>query len=300
MAKVFLTKVWGFGPDSYPALGFGQESARSKYLGESSPGDWVILMGTKGWPTDPENQGKLLGIVQLGTDEIDVEAALKSIGTEISDRDYNDDGQYKWKYGLPYLKAFEFIQRPDAKEFFGTYLPGTQWAAYALNLAEYFGQDVIDLIWGEKLRECEIIDVPEISKQRALSDALSLTAKSGNTGPGPSNSRKGFQRESTIAYTYLLKLHGTRDEIYKIGYSADVDSRVASLNAGLLTDITGYYWECELTQPFDNENHAFNFEQELHKALIEYRAKGQLEIYLAPLKKLKSLWVDRLKNVSWI
>jgi hypothetical protein len=94
MAKFFLTKAWGFSPETYPTLGFNSEGARNKFLKESKPGDWVLMAGTRGEPTHPKEQGKLLGKAQLGTDQIDVEEVLKSIGSEIPPNHYNDDGRY--------------------------------------------------------------------------------------------------------------------------------------------------------------------------------------------------------------
>ena len=60
MAKFFLTKVWGFSPETYPALGFNREGGRHKFLKESSPGDWVVLVGTRDAPTRPEERGRFV------------------------------------------------------------------------------------------------------------------------------------------------------------------------------------------------------------------------------------------------
>ena len=174
MGKIFLTKVWGFGPESYPALGFNSEGGRQKLLKESSPGDWVLLAGTRGKPTLPEHQGRLLGKIQLGTDQIDVEKVLNSIGTEIPDDHYNDDGKYKWPYGLPMLKAYRFDGFPDLKSIFGSYLPGTQWASYALDIGQKMGLRALRNVENLKVTEAKIVDAPEIIRQRDRHDALVL------------------------------------------------------------------------------------------------------------------------------
>src|SRR5437899_4133450 len=94
MPKLFLTKVWGFDPETYPALGFNSDGARRNFLRASSHGDWVIFAGTLGEETNVEDQGRLLGMVQLGTEEIDVKAVLESVGYEIPANQYNADGEY--------------------------------------------------------------------------------------------------------------------------------------------------------------------------------------------------------------
>ena len=98
MQRIFLTKVWGFDPETYPALGFNSEGGRLKFLKESAPGDWVVLAGTRGSPTDSSDQGRLLGKVQLGTEEVDVEEVVRSVGTAIPADHYNEDGQYRWPF----------------------------------------------------------------------------------------------------------------------------------------------------------------------------------------------------------
>ncbi len=114
MSRVFLTKVWGFSPESYLALGFNAKGARIKFLRESQPGDWVILAGTRGFPTASEFQGRLLGKVQLGKDEVDVEEILHSIGTDIPDDHYSEDGKYRWPFGLPMINAKRFTDLPKS------------------------------------------------------------------------------------------------------------------------------------------------------------------------------------------
>jgi hypothetical protein len=113
MTRIFLTKVWGFDPESSPALGFSTEGGRLKFLSESEPGDWVVFAGTKGSPTAPHHQGRLLGKVQLGPEQIDVEDVLRSVGTEIPDEHYTENGTYRWPYGLPMIAALRFPDLPD-------------------------------------------------------------------------------------------------------------------------------------------------------------------------------------------
>ena len=298
MAKYFLTKVWGYSPETYPALGFNTEGGRNKFIKESRPGDWVVLVGTKGEPTPVEMRGRLLGIVQLGKDLIDVEKVLNSINTEIPEDHFDDDGIYRWSYGLPMIQAKRFVDFPDLKDAFGTYLPGNEWAAFALDLEAKLGAVAVEIIESFKTKDAEIVDAPVIIQQRERSRALQLNQK-GPTGPGPSNSRSGSERESSNAFAYLLQLNGGKKNVYKIGYSSNVKDRIIDLNKGLITGVTGYSWKGVLQQSFSNEKQAFKFEQLLHKRFVNYLVEGEREIYCVDLKKITSAWQDELYHANW-
>lgn len=302
MTKIFLTKVWGFSPETYPALGFNSEGARNKYLKESKPGDWVLMAGTRGKPTNSKDQGRLLGKVQLGTDQINVEEVIKSIGTEIPADHYNDDGRYKWPFGLPMLKAFRFIGAPDLSELFGDYLPGTQWASYALDIQEKLGEEAITKVLSLKVEKANIIDAPAIIRQRERHDALVLNrTKTGKTGPEPSDSRSGSNNKRTSASTYLLQLYHQEKpkNIFKVGYSSDTSTRLSDLNKGLLPTVTKYCWKLILTQEFQTAKHAYDYEQLIHKRLHDKRVENEQEIYSTELKFIRSAWSDILYRMEW-
>ncbi len=59
------------------------------------------------------------------------------------------------------------------------------------------------------------------------------------------------------------------NSIFKVGYSADVESRLAALNSGLISSVTGYSWGLALLQGFPREQQAYNFEQIMYSRLIE-------------------------------
>lgn len=302
MEKIFLTKVWGFSPENYPALGFNSPGGRDKLLKESSPGDWVLLAGTKGKPTLPEHQGRLLGKVQLGTDQVDVEKVLNSIGTEIPVDHYNDDGKYKWPYGLPMLKAYRFVDLPDLEALFDSYLSGMQWASYALDIELKLGLTALSKLKNLKVKEARIIDAPEIIRQRRRHDALILNrTKNGPTGPGPSQSRSGSTNSIENGTTYLLQLHhkGKPLEIFKVGYSGNINERVDNLNKGLIPNVTEYLWKIVLAQNFTTAIQAFSYEQVLHDQLQPYRVNGEIEIYKIEFKRIRTAWTEIFYRGDW-
>lgn len=303
MARLFLTKVWGFSPDEHPVLGFSSEGGRNKFLKESKPGDWVIFAGTLTFPTPSQCQGRMMGMVQLGTQEIEVEPLLREIGVEIPKEDYDEEGQYRWPFGLPVIKAKKFVQSPKVIDIFGDNLSGTDWAAYAIDIEQRRGAEVVAKINALATEPIMVPEVPAIVRQRERQRALQLIGGGSVTGPGPSTSRAGSERETGAACAYLLSLVGApfgSRPVFKVGYAIDVNNRVAELNKGLVTVVTGYSWKLESHQPFTSEKHAFNFEQILHKRLRPYLVDGEREIYRIPRKSdIDTVWFDVFQMADW-
>lgn len=299
MPKYFLTKTWGFSPETHPVLGFNDQGRLRNFLKASNPDDWVLIVGTKGGNTSMEQRGRLLGKCRLGRTEINTEATLNAIGTPISDEDRNRDGSYKWPNGLPMVEAHWFAGSPDISELFGTYLFGLVWAVEAREIDEHIGPDssvIIDQLATTPAKNC---DAPEIRKHRAKNAALLLT---GQTGPGPSKSRSGSETNHKNGYSYLFKLAGklgVGSPVFKIGYSNAPERRLAELNRGLLSSVTGYSWEILREQKFPNLIEAFTFEQLLHKRLQVHRVDGEREVYRAAEKEVKSAWNNVFVDAEW-
>ncbi len=293
---VFLTKVWGFGPETYPALGFHRDGARLKFLRESKPGDWVVMAGTKGDDTARHQRGRLLGMVQLGADAIDVEAVLESVGTPIPQEHYLD-GSYRWPHGLPMLAARRFTPQPDLKSTLGSYLPGLQWAAFALNLREALGSAAVAAIESLPYAEVDIIESPIIARQRSRAATL---ARARRTGPGPSTHRRASDLAPGEGLTYLLQLVGTRRSVFKVGYTKrDLGVRVGELDGGLVGEISGLSWRPRLSQPFPSASDAYRFEQELHATLTRWLVPGETETYEIDRGQLETHWATVLNAAKW-
>jgi hypothetical protein len=297
--KVFLTKVWGFNPKEYPVLGFNSEGGRRKFLRESGPSDWVVLAGTRDAPTPPEQRGRLLGRVQLGTQEINVEEALRSVGSQIPNEHYLEGGRYRWPYGLPLIAAERFPELPDLARLFGSYLTGTHWASYAIDLEAKFGSEIIRTIEALRAEPVAILEVPAIILQRERQRALARNHSEGPTGPGPSGHRKGVVRDTGRAWAYLLKLQGGKENVFKIGFSQDVESRLATLNKGLLSTLTGFSWRLVERLAFGSEEQAYKFEQEVHRHLQKFRIDIELEVYLVNQQQIELAWREVFFEARW-
>lgn len=299
MPRIFLTKVWGFDPESYPALGFNTEGGRLKSLRESAPGDWVVLAGTRGVPTHPSDQGRLLGKVQPGPEEINVEEVVRSVGTPIPDDHYNEAGRYRWPFGLPLIAAQRFLEKPDLADVLGGYLPGTQWASYALDVGSTLGPAMQTQLENLRTEDAHIIDAPAIVRQRERQRALVLNQTRSMTGPGPSTARSASERLARAASVYLFELQGGRRTAYKIGYSGDLDGRLGALNKGLVSSVTGFSWRLVMRQKFATESQAYAFEQLLHARLRQYRVEGEQEVYSMKRDDLDRAWADVFVKADW-
>jgi predicted GIY-YIG superfamily endonuclease len=298
MPKLFLTKVWGFDPEIYPALGFNSDGARRNFLRASSPGDWIIFAGTLGQETNVDDQGRLLGKVQLGPDEIDVEETLRSVGYNIPKNQYNSDGKYKWPFGLPIISALRFPNKPTLLSVLGNNLSGSQWAAFALDVREKLGDEAqakLEALPGEI---AQMVEAPAIIRQLARQRVFLLNR--GVTGPGPSGTRAGFTRILGEGSAYLLELQGkgARD-IFKIGFSKDVDVRLEAHNKPLLSSVTEYTWKLVYNLKFPSEQQAYNFEQIVHRRLKQHLVDEQSEIYRIAKKEIDRVWQDVLYRADW-
>jgi hypothetical protein len=298
MPKLFLTKVWGFDPEIYPALGFNSPGARRNFLKASSPGDWVVFAGTLGEETNADERGRLLGRVQLGPEEIDVEDVLQSVGYEIPANQYNPDGKYKWPFGLPIISALRFPDKPRLLDVLGSNLQGTQWAAFALDVREKIGDEAQANLEALPTEPAEIVEAPAIIRQRERQKVFMLNRPV--TGPGPSGARSGSTRVLGEGSAYWLQLQGKgAGDIFKIGFSKDVDVRLETHNKPLIASITGYTWELIQTLKFPTEQQAYNFEQIVHRRLRQYLVDGQTEIYRIQKKEINRVWEDVLYRADW-
>lgn len=105
MSNIFLTKVWGYDPPTWPVLGFGKVGGVNKLQSEYMTGDWVVLVGTLSDPTLEQERGRLLGMIQITNTVVDVKPVLDSLGTDLRPETFRENGEFRWPKGFPYLAA---------------------------------------------------------------------------------------------------------------------------------------------------------------------------------------------------
>lgn len=299
-AKLFLTKTWGFNPEEYPFVGFSSKAGQNKYLKEASRDDWVVIVGTREEPTPPEQQGKILGICKLGKEKIDPVTVLNEIGTTIKPHEYKKNGEYRWLWALPMLKAKKLDPPVDCNSVIGSYLPGQHWATYAQDVEAKLGVSAVKDLLSLNYKDCEVHDITSLNQANVFSDTLNLERNYGRTGPPPSSKRSGSERELGKGYTYALKLIGRDFDAFKIGMTHDVEVRLKTLNSEIRPVVTGCSWEPFLIQSFLTEQMANNFEQIILNHFVDYKFYGEREIIKVSPKELLSIWGKLFAQKKWL
>lgn len=298
--KLFLTKTWGWSPETHPTFGFSKEGARDKFLRESTHGDWIVIAGTKGLPTDPSEQGRLLGMCRVGRDKVDGAAIMKAIGTPLTESELDEKGRYRWPWAMPIVEAVRFSPLPDTHDTLGSYLPGQEWAAFALEVEERLGAEAVRALLSLPSVRCEIAHIPVIDKEVAYSEAMRLQKKYGPSGPPPSSTRSGSERELGEGFAYAFPLVGSKvSGAIKIGSSHDVPERLRQLNAEIRPHLTGCEWRLGFWQVFSSETHAYRFEQMLLSRLRERLIPGEREVVSMPMRELEVAWTSLLFSKQW-
>src|SRR4051812_7762266 len=100
---VYMTKTWGFGSPSGP-LQFSTNGWRTNARNVLEPGDFVVIVGTRGAETDLHERGRILGLMEP-TPHI-----VSSLDYDLArgPQDYDAVGNYKWPYGLELRHAWRF------------------------------------------------------------------------------------------------------------------------------------------------------------------------------------------------
>ncbi len=298
--KLFLTKTWGFDPEHYPTLGFSHEGARENFLRQASHGDWITIAGTKGEPTVPQEQGRLLGMCQVGHEKVDADAILRAIGTPLSPHMLDNQGYFIWRWAMPITQAVFFDPQPDLKDVLGSYLPGQVWAAYARDVGSELGIEAVEAILSLATKPCAIAKVPQLEKEAAFSQAMTLHRRYGSSGPPPTEKRAASERELGVGYAYAFVLLESKvPGAVKIGSTKDPQERLVTLNKELRPHLTGCRWEPRLGQIFPSETLAYRFEQLLLRHFRDRLVPGDREVVTVPVAELERAWTDLLFSKAW-
>ena len=299
-AKLFLTKTWGWSPETHPTFGFSEEGQRDNFLRQASHGDWIAIAGTRGAPTATHEQGRLLGMCQVGHEKVDADEIMRAIGTPIRPESLDGRGRYIWRWAMPITKAVYFDPQPDLRDVVGSYLSGQVWAAYARDVSRELGPPMVQKIMELPTRPAQIAKAPLLDKEVAYSEAMALQKKYGPTGPPPSANRSGSERELGLGYAYAFSLVGGKvGKAIKIGSTRDPKERLKQLNAELRHHLTGCEWKPQLVQIFTSETFAYRFEQMLLEKLRNHLVPGDREVVAMSFDDLLSTWTDMFCSKQW-
>lgn len=269
MNRVFFTYVWGQpGEPAWP-LTFAGKAERTHAKKHLSEGDIVFTVGTRGAPTPPIDQGRVL-------------AAYMASGLEVNTRDYVDPSldEASW---IETVTRFPVALHPvavwgitSANNVFST-LVGSLTPKHHLQ-----GQSRIvelDQVTAEPLLALERRQLPIAVPKTVFGQGLVAKANS-KLAPKHQGIFSGAFAPHEIWYVYVLVLKDVRNKelAFKIGYSHDPALRSAAYNIPLAPEVTGLKWSVCLEQPTPSEEAARIVEQTLLSRFKKNRLASNGEI----------------------
>lgn len=264
--NIFITRVWGFDPENWPVIPFIKDGHRDKLLRESSPGDLIVFVATKGDPTLEELRGRLLGMAEIGREAVDT---LDVIGDGPHEPwAYNEKGQFRWPKAIPMLKAWRFKPQPMLLDVIDRQLPRSATSQGVLLSAND----------ADAVRNLKKTEVVEIKKTETLKQAQllgkALSASGQTTGPKPSSWTGETGRDvNRTSFTYAFRFGDT--DIWKIGHTIDVEKRLKEVNLHIPSEVIPCQWVSRYAQRWGSEPDAHAMEQRVLEALEKKRTEGE-------------------------
>ncbi|MGV6800914.1 MAG: hypothetical protein ACWA5L_03220 [bacterium] len=210
----------------------------------------VVLIGTKGHPTDESEQGHLLGIMEP---TIEAVMALDFVQPRDSG-DYGEDGKYKWPYGLLNRRSWKFIDRTELT-------PEISQRKFNMDAA----QGIVELTTDEAKRVARLKreEVPLLAPTMSARIRMEGVGKARKrASPPPTTTRRGVMHmRRAPAFTYALKINGSKIPAFKIGWAFDYKQRADQFNHASMPALGGLEYVPKLNQPWDTAKQAYRMEQ---------------------------------------
>jgi hypothetical protein len=278
---VYMTKVWGFSSPSGP-LQFGANGRRETARELLKPGDFVVLVGTKGPETSLDKQGRVLGMMEPTTE------VVSSLDFDLQQReiDFDDEGNYRWPYGLLIRRAWKFDE--PYREFED--ISSRQFSMDAASGIVPLTNDETARILGLPHHEVEILSPV---RARARTEGVERARRRG--APPPTTTRRGIMpMRRAPAYTYAMAIRGAATESFKIGWAFDYRARQRTFNLAALPELGGIKYETRLEHLWDTAELAFKMEQQLLRQFDSVRHPSNREIVQVEGQALQAAWIDYL------
>jgi len=278
---MYMTKVWGFSVPSGP-LQFGANGRRESARQVLKPGDFVVLVGTKGPETSPEKQGRVLGMMEPTTE------VVSSLDFDLQKReiDFDEEGNYRWPYGLLIRRAWKFEEPYQAFENISSRPFGMDAASGIVALTDDEAGKVLSLPHTE-------VEVLSPVRARARTEGEERARRRG--APPPTTTRRGVMHmRRAPAYTYAMAVRGAAAESFKLGWAFDYRARQLTFNLAALPELGGVRYETRLQHLWDAAEQAFKMEQELLRQFDAARHPANREIVQITENQLQAAWIAYL------
>lgn len=280
---VYLTKVWGFREPCGP-LQFSMEGWRDRARAELKPDDLVILVGTKGDPTDTGDRGRILGMMEPTTQ------IVLSMDFDLPTREvhFNDAGEYRWPYGLLNRRAWRIPTRPLLEEV----------------STRPFAMDAVSgivLLTGEEAAKVmrlprEEVELLQPIRARVRIEGEETARRRG--APPPTTTRRGVMHlRRAPAYTYAMAIEDASRVAFKIGWAFDFQARQRQFNLYALPELKGVRYRTRLQHLWGTARAAFNMEQAiLHQFDGDRHPANREVIFGVRYEALEAAWIEYLQN----
>lgn len=273
MPKVFFTYVWG--PPGEPCwpLTFGTKAARTQAKKALTEGDLVFTVGTKNEPTWSQYQGRVLGVYQVSSLEVNTQDYVGQMDTsEVSGR-----ASAEFPYALHPIAVWEI----SAEENVFSKLVGPLTGPHHLRAQSTVVE--LDHEMAAPLLELDRRPV-ELAKPRTLLGRGLLAQMSSKLAPKHEGAFTGAFGVHDVWFVYVLALQDQRgrDRAFKIGYANDPEARLKHYRTHSAPEVTGLTWQLPLKQPTSNEDEARKIEQALLAHFAKYRLPSNGEIISGP------------------
>jgi hypothetical protein len=280
MVQVFVTRVHGFDPSRWPAISFGKPGNRTRLQRQSRLGDVIAFVATHSDEVEPEDQGRLLGLAEIGRKPIDTLELIDR--RHLQPKDWNPDGSFRWPKSLTMNRAWRHAgdPPPDIRHVLGRQLSyGATHSALLLDAEE------AALIWNQPWEEVVVRDSQAMRGQQQIARRAGPT-----TGPPPASGSYQARREEVDARVYVMRF-GKRD-VWKIGYARDPAARRDQINRDVPYEVLDEAWSVAYTTRPMTQDEAYALEQDLLRRLSGVRTEGERvvcsEIFL------RSIWCAAL------
>ncbi|ASQ04914.1 GIY-YIG nuclease family protein [Sinorhizobium meliloti] len=273
MPKVFFTYVWGPPGDPCWPLTFGSKAARTQAKKAVSEGDFVFTVGTKGEPTSSDYRGRVLGLYQVSSLEVNTVDYINQIATSgITERAASE-----FPYALHPISVWEIT---SADNVFSR-LVGPLTGAYHLRAQSTVVE--LDPEASAPLMALERRPVTLAEPKTLLGRGL-VAQKNSKLAPRHEGEFSGRFGDHAVWFVYALVLKDQRgrDLAFKIGYANDPTMRLAAYQAPMAAEVTGLTWDLALKQPTASEDEARRVEQALLAHFAKHKLASNGEIIKGP------------------
>jgi hypothetical protein len=270
--RFWITGMWGFDPSQWGFLGFSQDSIRTNFLDEYTPGDLVLVVGQNSTFADQADVGRLLGFLRITPEKI-TDFERMPVATYLDK--VQRFGAERWSFAMPANAAWKIATEVKVKHL----LPATysgRWpqligARYVEVRAEeaqaLLNVPVVPIpVFGAEDWNATIPKAPERGPLQAFA----------SRGPKPNFGSRRAEIVDSDAWIYLFHLRGAtaatfvppdgkslgQRRVYKIGWCVDPKERLRDLNFGLPQGVT-LRWEIFDRRQLASRDEAFEVEQEI-------------------------------------